>query len=577
MTGLLNRVKVFTAGTGSGDVTAGAAASTKHMTPAEGGAVDGVSYVWLFEEGNNFEITRGIWTAGTSTIARTTCLWSKISGSVSQTKMNLLGNAVVSLVAAAEDYILAQPPQAKSAGFTVAAKDRDVLFICTGTFTAAFTAAATLGSTFKAKFLNAGAGVITLDPSGAELIDGAATATLAPGEFANVECTAAAFNTLSNRGLATTTSVAASIASAIATNNALRKIVTVRLATTGDITGGDLNNGDTLDGVVQVTNDALLVWKQTSPADNGIYVTAPSTTRHPDFATFNSMAGLIVVVTEGTANKDTVYLCTANAGGTLATTPLTFVKIWPPVAADISDSTALGRSILTAADAAAARAALAPTGVTFSSLLNADGAGATYTRKAGCTRIEVYYAGGGGGGSGAANSGSTTVAGSDGGDSTFNSVVAKGGKGAGGNTSATGAPVGGAGGQGGTGTATRRMRGGPGSHGAQPSADIANQPSGNGGDSYFGGGALAKFASAAGNAGDANTGAGGGGALAIGSPSINAGAGGGAGETVYLNINSPAASYTYTIGPGGAGGSSSFNGGAGGTGFGWVIEYYGIG
>jgi hypothetical protein len=59
-----------------------------------------------------------------------------------------------------------------------------------------------------------------------------------------------------------------------------------------------------------------------------------------------------------------------------------------------------------------------------------SGTSATYTTPANCLWIEVYMVGGGGGGAGGANSGSTIVAGSNGGTSTFNSVNAGGGTGA---------------------------------------------------------------------------------------------------------------------------------------------------
>lgn len=203
MTGILNRVKVFTTATGTGDTTAGGAVSTKHMTPAEAGVIDGKPYAWLYEQGNDFELIRAAWRASDSNIVRSsgTVLWSKIGASVSNsTKITLNGTAAVSAVFAAEDHILSQPPVAKSAGFTVVAGDRDTLFLCTGSFTVAFTAAATLGNQFKARFLNVGAGVITLDPNGAELLDGAATATLNPGENAHVECDASAFYSVGSRG-----------------------------------------------------------------------------------------------------------------------------------------------------------------------------------------------------------------------------------------------------------------------------------------------------------------------------------------------------------------------------------------
>lgn len=195
MTGLLNRVKCFTGATGSSDAAVGAAFSTKHMTPSEAGAVDGKSYVWLFEQGNDFELVRGSWTNSGGIAARATVLWSKIGGTVSQSKMTLAGSATVSIVAAAEDYILSQPPVAKSAGFTLGVGDRDTLFLCSGTFTIAAAAAATLGSLFKVKVVNVGTGSVTIDPNSSELVDGSATLILLPGESANIECDGTGFMT----------------------------------------------------------------------------------------------------------------------------------------------------------------------------------------------------------------------------------------------------------------------------------------------------------------------------------------------------------------------------------------------
>lgn len=67
----------------------------------------------------------------------------------------------------------------QAAGYTIIASDRNKLVQLTGgSFTFAFTAAATLGSGFELEIRNGGAGTLTLDPNGAELIDGAATIQL---------------------------------------------------------------------------------------------------------------------------------------------------------------------------------------------------------------------------------------------------------------------------------------------------------------------------------------------------------------------------------------------------------------
>ena len=53
-------------------------------------------------------------------------------------------------------------------------------------------------------------------------------------------------------------------------------------------------------------------------------------TRHPDFTTFDSIAGKCFHVTGGSyAGK--VYRCISAAGGTLNTDPLTFIEVQPRV------------------------------------------------------------------------------------------------------------------------------------------------------------------------------------------------------------------------------------------------------
>lgn len=215
-----------------------------------------------------------------------------------------------------------------------------------------------------------------------------------------------------------------------------------------------------------------------------------------------------------------------------------------------------------------------------------SGTGATYTTgvqsSQRATWIEVFMCGGGGGGGGASTGTAGTVAaGSDGTASTFNAINANPGKGAGTASSATNGAVGGGGGTGGTGAATRRARGGPGGGGLSV---IASNPTGytqggQGGSSYFGGGAQvntgAGSAALPGTAGDANSCAGGSGSSAATNSNFAVASGGGAGEFVYLLITNPSATYTYTIGPGGAGGVGTTTGGLGGSGFIFVIEHYG--
>ena len=88
---------------------------------------------------------------------------------------------------------LASDTVALSGAYTVVAADRGKVFNSTGTWTLSLTAAATLGDGFSFGVVNSGSGAITIDPSGAELIDGASTIILSAGQTCFVTCTGTAF------------------------------------------------------------------------------------------------------------------------------------------------------------------------------------------------------------------------------------------------------------------------------------------------------------------------------------------------------------------------------------------------
>lgn len=102
----------------------------------------------------------------------------------------------------------------------------------------------------------------------------------------------------------------------------------VRVSTTANITiATALNNGDAVDGVTLATNDLVLVKNQTSKAQNGVYVVGVSPARSTEFDTYDEHAGAMIAVVEGTAGAGSVWLCTANAGGTLNTTAIDFTEL----------------------------------------------------------------------------------------------------------------------------------------------------------------------------------------------------------------------------------------------------------
>ena len=102
----------------------------------------------------------------------------------------------------------------------------------------------------------------------------------------------------------------------------------VRAATTANVTiATALNNGDTLDGVTLATGDLVLVKDQSSAAENGVYVVGISPARATEFDSWAEFPGSLIVVAEGTAGGDTLWICTANAGGTLGSTSIPFTRL----------------------------------------------------------------------------------------------------------------------------------------------------------------------------------------------------------------------------------------------------------
>lgn len=89
-----------------------------------------------------------------------------------------------------------------STDYTVVASDQGKMLACTGTHTISLPAAATIGKPFCVVIKNIGTGVITIDPNGAELVDGVATRALAAGAWAVVMTDGSAWRTANNLGAA---------------------------------------------------------------------------------------------------------------------------------------------------------------------------------------------------------------------------------------------------------------------------------------------------------------------------------------------------------------------------------------
>lgn len=95
----------------------------------------------------------------------------------------------------------------------------------------------------------------------------------------------------------------------------------VLCATTANIT---LSGEQTLDGIT-TSASRVLVKNQSSAAENGIYVSASgSWTRAADMNSWANVPGAFCFIETGTLYADTAFVCTADAGGTLGTTAITF-------------------------------------------------------------------------------------------------------------------------------------------------------------------------------------------------------------------------------------------------------------
>ena len=98
----------------------------------------------------------------------------------------------------------------------------------------------------------------------------------------------------------------------------------VKAASTANLT---LSGTQTVDGIALVANDRILVKDQTTQSANGIYsVQSGSWTRVTDMDAWAEVPAAYTWVEQGTVNGDTGWVCTADQGGTLGSTNITWSK-----------------------------------------------------------------------------------------------------------------------------------------------------------------------------------------------------------------------------------------------------------
>lgn len=146
----LNRVGFETSTSGTGSVSVGAAVSG-YATPVEAGAVNGISYPYVIEDGTDFEVGYGTYSSSGPTLTRDTVYLSKIGGTAGTTKLTLSGSAKVYFTAAAENlnpswqfYAALSLEMSEATGAAIAAgNDGNGLFDGFGALTYVDTAGAT--------------------------------------------------------------------------------------------------------------------------------------------------------------------------------------------------------------------------------------------------------------------------------------------------------------------------------------------------------------------------------------------------------------------------------------------------
>jgi hypothetical protein len=112
----------------------------------------------------------------------------------------------------------------------------------------------------------------------------------------------------------------------------LRTRTIAECASTGNVSlSNGLEAGDSIDGVTLVAGDRVLLKDQTDATENGLYlaVSSGAASRDPEHDTIAELSGGMVVVNQGTANDNKIFLCTTDNTGSVGSTNITYTVITP--------------------------------------------------------------------------------------------------------------------------------------------------------------------------------------------------------------------------------------------------------
>ena len=112
----------------------------------------------------------------------------------------------------------------------------------------------------------------------------------------------------------------------------LRTRIIAECASTANVNiSNGLEAGDTIDGVTLVAGDRCLLKDQSDATQNGLYlaVSSGAASRDPEYDTIAELSGGLIVVNQGSANDNKIFLCTTNSDGSIGSTNITYTQVTP--------------------------------------------------------------------------------------------------------------------------------------------------------------------------------------------------------------------------------------------------------